>query len=87
MFLQPCGILIQGVRVHRLVIDIQRKQNFVHVLVEGFLLKTKENDSRVSPVRNPEGNVSGSFCKGSIPKATGNYVAAQTGSYWSKASW
>src|ERR1700683_1994119 len=72
MILQPFDILIQGVRVQRLVIDIQGEHDFVHVLVERFLLGTEENNSRVSPVSNPEGNVGGRFCKGSIPKPSGS---------------
>src|SRR5271155_3039966 len=43
----------------------------MHVLVERFLLGTKENNSGGSPVGNPEGNVSGRFSKGSIPKPSG----------------
>src|ERR1700733_3877130 len=72
MTLQPCGILIHGVRVQGLVIDIQGEHDFMHVLVEGFLLRAKENNSRFSPVSNPEPNVSGRFCKGSIPKPSGS---------------
>ena len=44
----------------------------MHVLAERFLLGTKENNSGVSPVSNPEGNVSGRFSKRSIPKPSGS---------------
>jgi hypothetical protein len=56
------GIGIEDVGIQRLVIVVPGKGDFVHVVVECFLLRAKENDGWLCPVRDPIGNhITGSF--------------------------
>src|SRR5271167_1618466 len=59
MILQPPGIVVHSVGVRRTAGLIPRKHDFLHVLVEAFLLGAEQNHSWLCPVSDPEGSLSG----------------------------
>ena len=57
MILQPLNIVVQDARVRWLVMVIPGKHDFVHVLVESFLVGTIHSHAWPRPVSNPESNI------------------------------